>query len=415
MNVMILGGGANQLSAIKMLKELGHRVIVSDYTNDSPGKEVADHSVFADTFSYEESLEAALESGAEAVLVTATDQPVLTAAKMCEKLSFPFQVSGETAHQVTNKKAMKHRLNHAKIPTLKCIYLDEDTTLAVFQSFHYPAVLKPADSQGQRGIFKVDSAEEAFLKFKESLTYSRTGEVLLEEYYENQEVTVSGWVAYSEATVLTITDRVTFDDTDKLGICISHEHPTVHLQKWGRELESLSKAIVEAFEIQQGPFYFQFLIGSRGIVVNEIACRIGGAHEDQFIKELTGFDILKAQIDLITGEHMDTELLADYDFYENTSQLTVQLFFASPGKVQRITPRKDILQLEGVLDFKCHYKVGDQIPDIRNASARAGYLILKAPTEQKLIERIEAFNRQFEIRGIDNENLYRHGKRGNRK
>lgn len=414
MKVMILGGGVNQIHAIKTLKHLGHHVIVSDYTKTSPGKQIADTSVVADTFCDHQSLEAARQSGAEAILVTATDQPVLTAARVCQTLGLPFQVDVQTAYRVTNKEAMKACLQAAKIPTLPYVLIDASSPLSAFEAFSYPAVLKPVDSQGQRGIYKVDSPAQALLKSKESLTFSRVGKALLEDYYPNTEVTVSGWVAEGQAHVLTLTDRVTFDAPDKLGICVSHDHPSRHLHTHGKALVQLSKEIVDAFNIRQGPFYFQFLVGQKGLVVNEIACRIGGAHEDQFIKRLTGFDLLKAQIDLVTGQKNSLKPPSTQAVLNNTKPLTVQLFFAQPGTLQALPDPRVILNLEGVLDYGCHDKVGDVIPQTQNASARAGYVIIEAEGEEDLIRRLDDFNKHMVMTSTDGRNLYLQGKRGKR-
>ena len=43
----------------------------------------------------------------------------------------------------------------------------------------FPAVLKPVDSQGQRGIFKVRNIKEVSRHIEETLSYSREGKALL--------------------------------------------------------------------------------------------------------------------------------------------------------------------------------------------------------------------------------------------
>lgn len=48
---MILGAGPCQINGIDRMKSLGLASIVSDYSLDSPGKQRADVSVLADTFS----------------------------------------------------------------------------------------------------------------------------------------------------------------------------------------------------------------------------------------------------------------------------------------------------------------------------------------------------------------------------
>ncbi len=101
---------------------------------------------------------------------------------------------------------------------------------------------------------------------------------------------------------MTMTDRVTFSEDNKIGVCVSHEHPSVHIENYGDTAKRLTEKIVNAFEIENGPIYFQFLVGKEGMLVNEIACRIGGAYEDQFIPKITGFDILGEQLNIAQGK-----------------------------------------------------------------------------------------------------------------
>ena len=414
MRVMMLGGGTNQLCAIKRIKERGDTVIVSDYLESSPGKLIADYTVLADTFSYEKTVQAARETGADAVLTVGTDQPVLTAARVAKALGLISGLSPETALAVTNKKYMKSIFCDHRIPTVAYELLSKDTDYKDLESFQYPAVLKPVDSQGQRGIFKVYNPEQVAENLAECLKYSKTGEALLEAYYENQEVTVSGWVKEGKTYILTMTDRVTFSEDEKIGVCVSHEHPSVHIKEYGDTAKDLTEDIVKAFEIENGPIYFQFLIGAKGMVVNEIACRIGGAYEDQFIPAITGFDILDAQLDLVQGQAVSLDSIQDYDFRDNQSCVSVQLFFAQPGQITSTTHKEDMLTIEGVEDFRCHYSQGQSIPKTENASARAGFGLIYGNTEKEIRDRIGKFFDNLHITSVTNENLVIRGSRGNR-
>lgn len=414
MKIMMLGGGTNQLCAIKRIQERGDEVVVSDYLEKSPGKDLADYKALADTFSYEETVAQAKAYEVDAVLTVGTDQPVLTAARVCETLGLSSGINPVTARAVTNKKYMKKLFCEHRIPTVRYELVSGMAGAGVLDTFTYPAVLKPVDSQGQRGIFKVYSPEQARENLSETLRYSRAGEALIEAYYENQEVTVSGWVDDGQTYILTMTDRVTFSEDDKIGVCVSHEHPSIHTKQYGETARVLTEQIVEAFDIENGPIYFQFLVGHEGMVVNEIACRIGGAYEDQFIPEITGFNILDAQLDLALGIPVSVEVLKAYDFSKNTNCVSVQLFFAEPGQVAEKSEKSDLVELEGVADFRCHYQVGDQILETENASARAGFGLIYGKNENEICNRIKAFFDRLHVGTKDGKNLVIRGIRGNR-
>ncbi len=82
---------------------------------------------------------------------------------------------------------------------------------------------------------------------------------------------------------------------------------------------------------------------------------------------------------------------------KNSACLSVQLYFAQPGSIERITGKDCVLQMEGVADFRCHYKVGDCVPQTENASARAGFCLIYGDNETDICHKISNFYKHFKI------------------
>ncbi|RAK04198.1 phosphoribosylaminoimidazole carboxylase (NCAIR synthetase) [Halanaerobium saccharolyticum] len=405
MRLLILGGGSGQLSLIKKAKELGHQVVVSDYYPDAPGKKIADFSSDSSTFDLEANLKTAEKYEVDGILTAGTDQPVYTAAQVAEKLNLNQYLSVGTAEAVTNKRVMKSKFSTAGIPTVKYKILAPDFLEQDLKDFKRPLVVKPLDSQGQRGVFKLNSIAQIREKFNKVLSFSRQDQILVEEYYKSNEITISGWVFDNRAKILTVTDRLRFEEDIHIGICSSHLFPSQYLKKYKCQIEKLAQKIVNEFGIVNGPIYFQFLIGEEGIKVNEIACRIGGAYEGDFMPELTGVDILKMMVELAAGQEIGKTALTDYSLQGNSNHLSSQLFFAGPGKIRRITEINKILKFPGVLKAGLNYELGNIIPEIENATARAGYFIVLAENKNQLQKRVEAVYDNLKIIDQDGNNL----------
>ncbi|MFW6280354.1 MAG: ATP-grasp domain-containing protein [Halanaerobium sp.] len=405
MRLLILGGGSGQLSLIKKAKKMGYEVVVSDYYPDAPGKKIADFSSESSTFDFEANLKTASKYNVDGVLTAGTDQPVYTAARVVERLNLNQYISVRTAEAVTNKRVMKNKFSAAEIPTVKFKILAQDFAAEKLKDFKRPFVVKPLDSQGQRGVFKLNSITEIREKFNEVLSFSRENKILVEEYYSSDEITVSGWVVDGRAKILTATDRLRFEEDMHIGICSSHLFPSKYLKDYFNKIERLTQKIVNKFKIEKGAIYFQFLIGEQGIKVNEIACRIGGAYEGDFMPELTGVDILKLMINLAAGQKLDLNALNDYSIEDNFKHLSSQLFFAGPGKIKEITPISELLKLPGVLKIGLNYEVGDRISEIENATARAGYFIVLAENKNELQQRVTAVYDNLKIIGQNGKNL----------
>ena len=405
MKLLVLGGGRAQLSAIKKTKELGHQVIVSDYLKDAPGRALADHAELVSTFNIKDNVRVGRKYDIDGVMTIGTDQPVYTAAAVADKLNLNTLIDEKTAKAVTNKKVMKNIFKKNKIPTAKFKIIDKNFKQKNLKEINFPAVIKPLDSQGQRGVFKINSTEEVTRYFKDVLKFSREDEILIEEYYESNEITISGWVEQGKTNILTITDRITYEQVRHIGICTAHIFPSRYLNDYFHEIENISKEIVRFFNIKNGPIYFQFLVGEEGIKVNEIACRIGGAYEADFIPLITGVNILEMAIKAAIGQTIDFKQLNNYNILKNDNWLSVQLFFANQGIIQSIGNIDEIKKMDDLIKIELNYRVGDTISKIQNATARAGYFIVKGASRQQLKENIKEVYDNLLIKNGKGENL----------
>lgn len=400
MKLLILGGGNNQVNAIKEAKLKGHEIVVSDYYKDAPGKKYADYKELVSTFDVEGNIRVGKKHNIDGVMTLGTDQPVYTVSKVAESLGLPSFLESDLAKGVTNKRLMKRIFIENNIPTPRFELIRKDFADEELKDIRFPIVIKPLDSQGQRGIYKLNSIGEIRDKIHDTLSYSREDQVIVEEYYQSDEITVSGWVHNDKTYILIVTDRVSFESGQHIGICKAHNFPSKHLDKYFEEIERLTKKIVKVFNISEGPIYFQMLIGDEGIKVNEIACRIGGANEDELIPILTGVDILDMLIDYSLGKSIDYRKLKDYKLSNNTKKATVQLFFARPGKIKKMSNMEELVKLEGLISGGFNFKPGESLGEISNATARAGYMLIVGETRAKLIENLKRAYKNLKI--IDN-------------
>lgn len=402
--ILMLGGSNCQKNAVIKGKSMGYEMIIADYSKEPLASEYADKHILVNTFDEPGCVEAAIKYGIDGIMTMGTDQPVLTAAIVAEALNLPSLISPAQAKAVTNKKIMKQLFTDNNIPTVKYQILHENSNEEDIKSFSEPFVLKPLDSQGQRGVYKLESKKLVLEYLNKTLSFSREKDALLEEYYPSDEITVSGWIENSQLTVLTVTDRLLLNDPVHIGICISHRFPSVHMDKYN-EIKDISESIVKAFTLKNGPIYIQMLIGDEGILVNEIAARIGGAFEDVIIPRISGFNILEAVINSSVGLAVDTKVLNNYDCSKSKVSASVQLMFAKPGIINYITPLEQLLKLANVLDAGYNYKVGDKITSIENATGRFGHCVLLNEYDSIILD-VKSFKESFQILNKKGDNLY---------
>lgn len=405
MKILILGGGYSQLNAIIRAREAGHTVIVSDYCEDAPGRALAHFSETVSTFDIPGNIVVAKKYGVNGVLTLGTDQPVYTAARVAQELGLPSFIPAATALAVTNKKVMKSILRQRGLPTPRFTFLKPGFTPRELGDFKFPIVIKPVDSQGQRGVFKLKSLEEVRQYLPLSLDCSRENVILAEEFYENGEITVSGWVDEGQARIISVTDRLSFQRGPHIGISHGHNFPSRFLKTHYREIKGLTEGVVEAFAIFQGPIYFQFLVGNEGVKVNEISCRIGGAYEDELLPAVTGIDIFAMLLDGSLGRKPELSLLQGYELMDNPYVAAIPLVFAQPGRIESLADPREITGLPGVIQARFNVVPGQVLPEISNATQRVGYMIITAQDNKTLQKRVKTAFAAYRIMDESGKNL----------
>lgn len=397
MRILVLGGGSNQLDLIRKIKENHDDVILCDYLPDCPGRHLADHHLLVSTFDEAGVLQAAEDYQVDGIVTAGTDQPVLTAARVSAQLGLPFYADPQLALAVTHKQVMKQRFTQHGIPTVDYAFITADFTDDQLAHLTFPVVMKPVDCQGQRGVYKLQSIADVRDHIASTLSYSRENIALVENYYPNDEITVNGWVHEGQLHILSVVDRVTMVRDHHIGICLCHHFPSVHWQAHQQAIQQITKDIVDAFHIENGPIYFQYLIGTDGVKVNEIAMRIGGAYEGITLPIIAGVDILQMVIDWAKSGRIDTAALDQFDLHNNAVYLSTQLYFCKPGQITDTTPLQQLQSLPGMRAVYSEYQTGDTIPIIENATARAGYMIIEGRSFEEMIDRVNHAFDQYHI------------------
>ena len=408
MLIHIIGGGNGQLSLIRRCKSRGLEVLITDQSSDAPGIAEADFFEPASTFSTSETVAALKRFRSEqgrlpgGIAVAGTDQPVLTAAETAEALGIGYFLDRRKALTFTNKKVMKNLLRESGIAVSPYVFFSESSGPQVLDELQFPVVVKPLDSQGQRGVLRLDSPSDVAARLPEVLSYSRQSEILAEEYYPSEEVTVSGWVCGGELYIFSVTDRRTVDFESSIGVCLAHHYPS-RLNEKAAEIASLSRRVTEVSGIEEGPVYFQFLYGRKGLVVNEIAARLGGAYEDQFLPFICGVDTLDLLIDLSLG------LPAAFDFtgIEHSADrvVSLQMFFCREGLIGTMSGMDSVLKLSGVRSGGFLVEPGTLILPRANSVQRAGYFLICCDSKRTADQIAEEAYSLLEIRSNDGENM----------
>lgn len=375
MRVLVLGGGSGQIPLLRRLAGKGVQIVLQDRNPACPGRSYADIFVPADTVDSEAAARIACEYRVDGVLTAGTDQPVLAAAVASEARGCPALHSPDTAHAVTDKEVMKKALTDSGIPVPEYRIVGRDDSAKDLSELSYPRVVKPVDSQGQRGVVRIDSDAMLDSARINALRFSRRGKVIVEAYHQHREVTVSGWAHRGNVRIWAVTDRVTRDFLPHIGLCISHRYPSAYAAGHEAKIIELTHRCTSALGIREGPIYYQFLVTAYGVLVNECAARLGGAYEDISLPPVCGNDPLELLIAGTLAGAADPGL-SGFRKDITAGSFAVPLMFCYPGRIARQNGEAQILSLPGVTDFAFLQAPGTLISSPKNSLQRAAYLVV---------------------------------------
>jgi biotin carboxylase len=390
--VLFVGAGRNQRRGIARVRELGVRVVAVDGNPDAPGLPLADAGEVADILDVDAVADVGRRHSVEGVMTFAADRAVPVVAAVAERLGLP-GIGSETAHLATNKIAMRRRFAERGVPQPQFAAL---RTLAEAHSaartLDFPAVLKPADSAGQRGIFLVRSEDELAAQMALTIAASPSGEAIVEEFHEGREVNTLLVARGGEVRLVTASDRLRPEGAG-FGVGIAHVYPSTLFGDALAEVERVAVAAVHAIGLRDGIAYPQLLVlpSENRVLVVEIAARIPAGQMDEVPRLGVGVELVEVAVKQALGEPVPDELVAP----RFQQPLAVRFLTASPGPlptgvVDSVGPLEKALAFPGVLRIDTWIEPGETIRPVQTDGDRRGYVIALGDTNLEALERAEA-------------------------
>ena len=390
--LLVLGAGRHQKALIHRAEERGLRVVAVDYYTDAPGKALASYPVDLDALATEQVIAVARKFGVRGVITSGTDLALVTMADVAAALGLPCYLAPQSARTATDKARMVRSFDEQGVPHARAV---EDVT-----RIEFPVVVKPADSQGQRGVRKVNDRPSFEAAMVEARRHSRTGSVLVEPFTEGYEVTASAWAKGGDVRIQMVTDRVTYNPLPAIGICFQHVYPSLRAAGLKEQVRDALRRIARGYGVQDAPLYVQMIVRPGGeLSIVEAACRVGGGHEASLMPVATGIDVLDRLIDLAL-EGRSPEIDDAHD--EQGENALVNFLLAKPGRVARLAGFEDNpLVVEG----EYYVRAGHEQKPIVDGQGRVGYFIARERTRAALLERAAAAYRSLTMADASGRNL----------
>jgi biotin carboxylase len=389
--VLFVGAGRHQRRGIAQARAQGLRVVAVDRNPDAPGLAEADIAEVVDFSDVEAVIEVGRRHAVDGVLTISADRAVPVVAAVAEALGLP-GIGTDTAYVMTQKIAMRRVLAEAGVPQPAFAAVrNVHEGYAALERVGLPAVLKPADSGGQRGVFRLETADDLERHLHVALGESPTEEAIIEAYVEGLELNGLVIVRDGEAFPLTLSDRLRPPGIG-FGVGWIHVYPATIYADQLEEAERVAVHAVRALGLRDGIAFPQLLATDDGsVLVIEVAARIPGGQMADLARHAVGVDLVEIALLQALGEEVPDEV-ARPRFMQ---PLAIRFLTASPGPlptgtVTEIGSLEKVSAFPGVVQADVYLSVGETIRPVQLDGDRRGYVIAIADTNLEALERAEA-------------------------
>ena len=400
MKALVLCGGKPQIALVEELKNRGIFTIVADGNEKVAAVQYVDKFYKVSTLDVDGIEKVALTERVDMILSVCADQMLLVAAQLSEKLNLPCYIDYQTAKNVSNKEYMKKIFVEHGIPTAK--YIVEDTvSQESIDGLAFPLIVKPVDCYSSKGVKKVEDYEDLLSAFEIAKNYSRTGTAIVEEFIEGPELSVDIYVEHGKVNILCIRSLDKIPNSEKFIICRGN-YPARISEEARNRVQEVAQKMADAFDLKDTPMLIQMKINDEQIHILEFCARTGGGIKYRLIPKVSGFDVVKAVLDLTLGEKPHVEL-KPLDTY-----IVDEFLYCNPGVLDHTEGFEELLKA-GIID---HYEIykpkGHSFGEINSSGDRVAYFSVVADTEEELKRKHEIAGetvKAFDMNGVD---LIRH-------
>ena len=337
MKAFVIAGGVPQIELIKQLKARNITTILADGSPNAVARPYADSFYHVNIFDIEAIKEIAEKEKVDFILTVCADQVLLVVAQVSEMLGLPCYIDYKTAQAVSDKIKMKKRFKEIGVPTSDYVTTDFFDVEKI-STLHYPLVVKPVDAYSSKGVRKAENLQELKQFYEAAHHISRSGGVIVEEYFEGEEISVDAFVINGKARILTVSNSEKVKSNDRF-VIFRGRYPVFASKAVLRKIEEIAQTIADGFHLVNAPMLIQLLHNGDNVSVLEFCARTGGNMKWLLIKYSSGVDVITATIDITLGKEPDLT-------HQNTGNNIVvnDFIYCYPGVFDHFVNGKDIMR-----------------------------------------------------------------------
>jgi biotin carboxylase len=298
--LLVVGGGYADIPLILSAKKMGYHVISTGNRPDELGHHYSDEYCPADFSDPEAILSLAKRLNVSAICACCNDFSALSAAYTAEKLGLPGHDPLKTSQIIHHKDLYRQfAINHG-IPTPQALgFTNLKDAVRGVESLPLPAIVKPVDLTGGKGITTITDMKQAKNAIKKAFAISRTKRIVIEEFINGSRHGFS---------IFLVNGRVAFFFSDNEHYFLNPymvsaaSVPSIAPPAVEKKLCAQSEKIASILSLKTGIFHIQYILQDDEPIIIEICRRAPGDLYIKLVELATGVDypawIIKASAGL---------------------------------------------------------------------------------------------------------------------
>lgn len=402
MKALVVVGGLPQITLVKELKKRGIKTVLIDGGENPLARPYADAFYRVNIFDILAVKKIAIEEQVDFLITVCADQVLLIVAQVSEMLGLPWYIDYNTAKTVSDKELMKKIFVENGIPTSQYVVMTEFNVDEIAH-LRYPLIVKPVDSYSSRGVRKVINEEELKSAFEEAKNISRTNNVIVEEFFSGEEISVDLFIEDGKARVLCVSNSDKIKDDDHF-VIFRGKYPACASPELLNVIEQVSQKIADAFGIKNAPMLVQMLTDGKEVTVLEFCARTGGAMKWLMIQRASGVDVINAVIDLTLGQKPQVVVKPPENKYIVNSFL-----YCKAGEFDCLDGFDDQLKRGNISDYRCLRPRGTKFSgNISSSGDRVAGVTIQADTLDEFNKKQREFVQAVRVLDTNGNDIMRH-------
>ena len=402
MKALVVAGGMPQITLIEELKSRGIETILVDGASNPLARPHADKFFQINVFDIEGVKKIAQDEHVDFAITVCADQVLLVVAQVAEDLGLPWYIDYATAKLVSDKALMKQVFVEKGIPTSRHVVLPALDESAVAH-LRYPLIVKPVDAYSSKGVKKVRNPVELRTAFAEAQAIGRSPNVIVEEFFEGEEISVDLFVEGGRAHVLCISNSDKVRDADHFAI-FRGKFPVHASEALKAEIGKVCQQIAEAFRLENGPMLVQMLTDGTELTVLEFCARTGGAMKWLLVQHASGVDVIQGVIDLTLGLEPDIRVRPPENRY-----IANDFIYCRPGVFDRLDGFDEQLRRGTISDYRLLRPRGWSFSGtIASSTDRVAGFTVQADTLEEFNRKHREFVRSVRVLDTGGQDIMRH-------